>query len=68
MMNFFKIFARDERGVTLVEYGVAVAVAVGVGVLGLSNLSNNISSSMDTAGTCMPTSVPAASAVGGSIC
>ena len=54
MMNFFKIFARDERGVTLVEYGVAVAVAVGVGVLGLSSLSASITSSMDTAGDCMP--------------
>lgn len=66
MMKFFKIFARDERGVTLVEYGVAVAVAVGVGVLGLSGLANNINSSMSTAGSCMPTTTTAAS--GSSLC
>ncbi|WP_316651808.1 hypothetical protein [Ovoidimarina sediminis] len=53
------MFARDERGVTLVEYGVAVAVAVGVGVLGLAGLSSNINSSMDTAGDCMPTTTTA---------
>ena len=27
MLKFMKSFARDERGVTLVEYGIAIALA-----------------------------------------
>ena len=53
MMNLKNLVARfrkDERGVTLVEYGVAVAVAVIVGVTGLSGLAGNINTSASTAG------------------
>ena len=56
MMNLKTLLARfrkDERGVTLVEYGVAVAVAVLVGATGLSALSDNINASAKGAGTHM---------------
>ena len=56
MMNLKNLVARfrkDERGVTLVEYGVAVAVAVLVGVTGLSNLATDINDSAAGAGTHM---------------
>ena len=56
MMNLKNLalrFRKDERGVTLVEYGVAVAVAVLVGATGLSALSTNINNSATGAGTHM---------------
>ena len=65
MMNLKNLLARfrkDERGVTLVEYGVAVAVAVLVGVTGLSGLAENINDSATTAGGTMCTAAPTAGA------
>jgi len=44
----------DEEGVTLVEYGIAIALAVALGTAGLSALSNQISDGMSAAGTEMP--------------
>ena len=44
----------DDEGVTLVEYGVAVALAVTVGTVALFALAGNISTAMDTAGAAMP--------------
>ncbi len=38
------ILTRDERGVTLVEYGIAVALAVAVGTVGLIALATEINS------------------------
>ena len=52
--NLVSRFRRDEEGVTLVEYGVAVALAVLVGTVALSALSTNISDAMDAAGFVMP--------------
>ena len=53
LKNLARRFRKDERGVTLVEYGVAVAVAVLVGVTGLSGLAGNINDSVKGAGTQM---------------
>lgn len=43
----------SDDGVTLVEYGVAVALAVLVGTTALAALSGNISTSMGNAGAAM---------------
>lgn len=57
MMNFLKkTFARlmkDEKGVTLVEYGIALTLAVGVGTLALGTLSDSVSDKMDAATDCL---------------
>lgn len=45
---------RDERGVTLVEYGIAIALAVSLGTVALTNLAGQIGDAMDTAGAKMP--------------
>lgn len=52
--KLFGRFRRDEKGVTLVEYGVAVALAVGLGVAALDRLSGDVGDAMDAAGAEMP--------------
>ncbi len=47
-------FRHDDRGVTLVEYGIAIALAVTLGTLALSTLAGEISTGMGAAGTAMP--------------
>ena len=47
-------FRHDDEGVTLVEYGVAVALAVTVGTVALIALSGNITAAMGLAGAAMP--------------
>jgi Flp pilus assembly pilin Flp len=42
-------FARDEKGATLVEYGIAVVLAVVVGTGGLIFMANQVDSNMGTA-------------------
>ena len=54
LLNLFKRFRRDEKGVTLVEYGVAVAVAVGVGLFAATNLVPAITDAMTAASNEMP--------------
>ena len=44
----------DDEGVTLVEYGVAVALAVAVGTLALTALGTDITDAMGAAGLVMP--------------
>ena len=44
----------DERGVTLVEYGVAIALAVGVGIAALNTLGGEVTGAMTAAGAEMP--------------
>lgn len=39
----------DERGATLVEYGIAVVVAVVVGTAGLIGMANQVSTNMNAA-------------------
>ena len=47
-------FRRDERGVTLVEYGIALALAVTFGVAALIALGGDVAGAMTAAGTAMP--------------
>jgi len=54
MRNLIQMFVRDERGVTLVEYGIAIALAVALGIGALEALSGNISDAMTAAGAEMP--------------
>lgn len=42
-------FSRDEKGATLVEYGIAVVLAVVVGTGGLITLANQVDAHMGTA-------------------
>ena len=44
----------DDEGVTLVEYGVAVAVAVGVGAAFALGIVGDINGAMTAAGNEMP--------------
>ena len=46
-------FAKDERGATLVEYGIAVVLAVIVGTVGLIGLGNQVNNNMGTADAAM---------------
>lgn len=48
-------FRHDERGVTLVEYGIAIALAVFIGATALMPiLGNDIGNAMTNAGALMP--------------
>jgi pilus assembly protein Flp/PilA len=47
-------FKSDERGVTLVEYGIAIALAVTLGAGALTLLGGEIGVAMGAAGTAMP--------------
>lgn len=57
MTNFLKkTFARlikDEKGVTLVEYGIALLVAVGVGTLAMNALSTAVTDKVNEAASCI---------------
>ena len=57
MTNFLKkTFARlmkDEKGVTLVEYGIALTLAVAVGTVALGNLADGVEGRMDGATACL---------------
>lgn len=44
----------NDEGVTLVEYGIAIALAVFLGVGALTTLGTEISAAMGAAGTQMP--------------
>ncbi len=50
----FDRFRRDEKGVTLVEYGIAIALAVGLGTAALTTLGTEIGAAMTAAGNEMP--------------
>ena len=54
LLKTLRRFRRSDEGVTLVEYGVAVALAVLVGTTALAALSTNISGAMTKAGSVMP--------------
>jgi len=47
-------FRHCDEGVTLVEYGIAIALAVGLGTLALTTLAGEITVAMGAAGTAMP--------------
>ena len=46
--------SRDERGVTLVEYGIAVTLAILLGAGAFALLATEIGAAMDAAGAKMP--------------
>lgn len=50
-LSVLKKFQRDEKGVTLVEYGIAISLAVVLGVGALSILADDVGDSMSYAGT-----------------
>jgi Flp pilus assembly pilin Flp len=54
ILNTLRRIKVDEKGVTLVEYGIALALAVGVGTAALSGLSGGIQGGMTAANNCMP--------------
>ena len=54
LLNLWIRLRHDDEGVTLVEYGVAVALAVAVGTGALLALSGNITAAMNAAGAVMP--------------
>lgn len=47
-------FRHCDEGVTLVEYGIAIALAVAVGTGGLLALGGQINTSLGVAGAAMP--------------
>jgi pilus assembly protein Flp/PilA len=54
LLKTFIRFRHNDEGVTLVEYGVAVALAVAVGIGALTVLGTNVSDAMGAAGARMP--------------
>ncbi|MCA0272131.1 MAG: Flp family type IVb pilin [Proteobacteria bacterium] len=54
LLNNLRAFRKDDDGVTLVEYGVAVALAVAVGIGALTLLAGDITGALGAAGAVMP--------------
>ncbi|MEO8245139.1 MAG: hypothetical protein ABI832_22885 [bacterium] len=54
LLSLWIRFRHDDEGVTLVEYGVAVAVAVGVGTYAALTLAPGITGAMGKAVAVMP--------------
>ncbi len=53
-LRLFTHFTHDTRGVTLVEYGIAIALAVLVGSVTLVALGGEIGTALNAAGVAMP--------------
>lgn len=49
LTKFLARFRKDEKGVTLVEYGIALILAVTVGVTVLGGLAGDVTEQMDLA-------------------
>ena len=65
LLNTFARFRKDEKGVTLVEYGIALVLAVSVGTLALAGLAGGVDARMDGAcGVLTGTAVDAANCNG----
>ncbi len=45
----FSLLRRDEKGATLVEYGVALLIAITVGGVALTTLAQDVESNFDDA-------------------
>ncbi|MDE0589520.1 hypothetical protein OU789_06255 [Halocynthiibacter sp. C4] len=54
ILKTFIRLRHDDEGVTLVEYGIAIALAVTLGVGALTTLGGEIGTAMGAAGTQMP--------------
>ena len=55
LLNKWIGFRHCDEGVTLVEYGIAIALAITLGTGALLTLSGSIGTSMGAAGALMPT-------------
>ena len=55
LTKLFARFRRDERGVTLVEYGIALVLAVVVGATALTDLAGQVDAEMGQAETILST-------------
>lgn len=53
LTSLFARFSRDEKGVTLVEYGIALILAIAVGTTALTELGGAVSGKMGVAETCL---------------
>ena len=53
LISLWTRFLRCESGVTLVEYGVAVALAIFVGAATFAVLADNVTDAMNAAGSVM---------------
>ena len=51
LKNLARRFRKDERGVTLVEYGIAIVLAVVIGTSALVVLAGDISKNLGDAST-----------------
>lgn len=56
--QLFRRFARDDRGVTLVEYGIALVLAIVVGTTALLALGGEVVANMGDAQTVMADRTP----------
>lgn len=54
LLKNLRAFCKDDDGVTLVEYGIAVTLAVAVGTLALSSLGTAIINKLGEATALMP--------------
>lgn len=57
---FLQRLVGNERGLTLPEYGIGLALAIGLGTVALSGLADSVAGSMDAAGDLMPQGAAAA--------
>ena len=48
------LFSRDQRGVTLVEYGIAITLAVMIGAAAFGMLASEVGGALAAAGSRMP--------------
>ncbi len=53
LTSLFARFSRDEKGVTLVEYGIALILAIAVGTTALTGLGGAVNDKMNAATDCM---------------
>ena len=54
LLKHLKRFSGCDEGVTLVEYGIAIALAITLGTAALAALATAIGTSMGNAGALMP--------------
>lgn len=68
MKAFFKRLIGNERGLTLPEYGIGLALAIGVGTAALGGLADQINGTMTGAGLEMPCDAATDGVGGGTAC
>ncbi len=55
--NALRRLRRDDKGVTMVEYGIAVTLAVAVGTFMLTTLGEGINGRLSDAASCMTSDI-----------